>query len=165
MFFHCFSEKIKLDVSSESSAMQKTQMKNQALFSSKDKSKKLKYRLWESLFGAFRVKIFKNANTDTICCEIQLLWPPLFMNEHFFFFCSRQNFFKLNQFIHDSVIIDISLTERKRSWIRIYHYHADITFMQLQPFLLACRQSSGMTEGTQIHMSSLLQIRSGKIYK
>ena len=38
--FHCFSEKIRLDVSNESSARQKIHMKNQALFSSKDKSKK-----------------------------------------------------------------------------------------------------------------------------
>ena len=37
--FHCFSEKIRLDVSSESSARQRIHMKNQALFSSKDKSK------------------------------------------------------------------------------------------------------------------------------
>ena len=38
-FFHCFSEKIRLDVTSESSARQKIHMKNQASFSSKDKSK------------------------------------------------------------------------------------------------------------------------------
>ena len=31
--FHCFSEKIRLDVSSESSARQGIHMKNQALFS------------------------------------------------------------------------------------------------------------------------------------
>ena len=31
-------------------------MKNQALFSSKDKSKKLKCRLLQFLFGAFRVR-------------------------------------------------------------------------------------------------------------
>ena len=43
--FHCFSEKIGLDVSSESSARQRSHMKNEALFSSKDKSKKLKCRL------------------------------------------------------------------------------------------------------------------------
>ena len=39
-FFHCFSEKTRLDVSSESSAGQRIHMKNQALFSSKDKCKK-----------------------------------------------------------------------------------------------------------------------------
>ena len=44
-FFHCFSEKIRLDVSSESSARQRIHMKNQALFSLKDKSKKSKCRL------------------------------------------------------------------------------------------------------------------------
>ena len=38
--FHCFSEKIRFDVSSESSARQRIHMKNPALFSSKDKSKK-----------------------------------------------------------------------------------------------------------------------------
>ena len=41
-FFIVFSEKIRLDVSSESSARQRFRMKNQALFSSKDKSKKIK---------------------------------------------------------------------------------------------------------------------------
>ena len=38
-FFHCFSEKIRLDVSSESSARQRIYMKNEALFSSKDEVK------------------------------------------------------------------------------------------------------------------------------
>ena len=38
-YFHCFSEKIRLDVSSESSAWQRIHIKNQALFSSKDKFK------------------------------------------------------------------------------------------------------------------------------
>ena len=54
--FHCFSEKIRLDVSSESSARQRIHIKNQALFSSKDKSKKSKCRLLQFLFGSFRVK-------------------------------------------------------------------------------------------------------------
>ena len=55
--FSLFSEKISLDVSSESSAKQRIHMKNQALFSSKDKSKKLKCRLLQFLFGALRVNI------------------------------------------------------------------------------------------------------------
>ena len=55
-FFCCFSEKIRLDVSSESSARQRIHMKNQALFSLKDKSKKLKCRLLQFLFGALRIK-------------------------------------------------------------------------------------------------------------
>ena len=55
-YFHCFSEKIRLDVSSESSARQRIHVKNQVLFSSKDKSKKLKCRLLQFLFGALRVK-------------------------------------------------------------------------------------------------------------
>ena len=38
-FFHCFSEKITLYVSSESSAWQRIHMKNKAFFSLKDKSK------------------------------------------------------------------------------------------------------------------------------
>ena len=42
--------------SSESSARQRIHMKYQALFSSKDKSKKLKCRLLQFLFGALRVK-------------------------------------------------------------------------------------------------------------
>ena len=43
-FFHCFSEKTRLDVSSEFSARQRIHMKNQALFSSKDIIKILKCR-------------------------------------------------------------------------------------------------------------------------
>ena len=54
-FFHCFSEKIGLEVPSESSARQRIHMKIQAVFSSKDKSKKLKCRLLQFLFGALRV--------------------------------------------------------------------------------------------------------------
>ena len=54
-YFSLFLEKIRLDVSSESSARQRIHMKNQALFSSKDKSKKLKCRLMQFLFGALRV--------------------------------------------------------------------------------------------------------------
>ena len=54
-FIVFFSEKIRLDVSSESSARQRIHMKNQALFSSKDKSKKLKCRLIRFLFGTLRV--------------------------------------------------------------------------------------------------------------
>ena len=45
------SEKIRLDVSSESSARQRIHMKNQALFSSKDKSIKLKCCLLQFLLG------------------------------------------------------------------------------------------------------------------
>ena len=44
--------KIRLDVSSESSARQRIHMKNQAFFSSKDKSKKLKcllLQIWLAL--------------------------------------------------------------------------------------------------------------------
>ena len=41
-FFHSVSEKIRLDDSSESSARQKTHMKNQAFFSLKDKRQKIK---------------------------------------------------------------------------------------------------------------------------
>ena len=49
---------MRLDVSSESSAaMQRIYMKNQALFSSKDKSEKLNCRLLQFLFGALRVKL------------------------------------------------------------------------------------------------------------
>ena len=55
--FRCFSEKIRLDVSSESSARQRIHMKNQALFSSKDKSKKSKCCLLQFLFGALRVNV------------------------------------------------------------------------------------------------------------
>ena len=54
--FSLFLEKIRLDVSSESSARQRIHMKNQSLFSLTDKSKKLKCRLLQYLCGALRVK-------------------------------------------------------------------------------------------------------------
>ena len=54
IFFHCFSEKIRLDVSCESSARQRIHSKHQVLFSSKDKSKKLKCRLLQFLFSALK---------------------------------------------------------------------------------------------------------------
>ena len=54
LFFR--SEKIRLDVSSESSARQRIHLKHQALFSLKDKSKKLKCHLLQFLFGALKVK-------------------------------------------------------------------------------------------------------------
>ena len=60
-FFIVFSEKIRLDVSRESSARQRIHMKNQALFSLKDKSKKLNCRLLQFLLGALRVKAQKTA--------------------------------------------------------------------------------------------------------
>ena len=44
-------------------------MKNQALFSSKDKSKKLKCRLLQFLFGALRVNmIFFSFYISLTCC-------------------------------------------------------------------------------------------------
>ena len=52
-----FSEKIRIDVSSESSARQRIQIKNQAFFSSKDKSNKLKCCLPQFLFGTLRVNV------------------------------------------------------------------------------------------------------------
>ena len=55
-FFIVFSEKIRLYVSSKSSARQRIHLKNQALFSSKDKSKKLKCRLLQFLCGTLRVQ-------------------------------------------------------------------------------------------------------------
>ena len=56
-FFHCLSEKIRLDVSSESSARQRIHMKNQALFSLKDVCKKLTCCLLQFLFGTIRAKV------------------------------------------------------------------------------------------------------------
>ena len=64
--FSFFLEKIRLDVSSESSAGQRIHMKNQALFSSKDISKKLKCCLLQFLFGALRVKV----HSPHDCCFI-----------------------------------------------------------------------------------------------
>ena len=52
----CPGELIMLDISCESSAWQRIHMKHQALFSLKDKSKKLKCCLLQFLFGALRFK-------------------------------------------------------------------------------------------------------------
>ena len=75
MFYHCFSEKIRLDVLSESSARQRIHIKNQALFSSKDKSKKLKCRLQRFLFGALRVKLSwpRKASLTLLFLDIQVI--------------------------------------------------------------------------------------------
>ena len=70
-FFYCFLEKIRLDVSSESSARQRIHMKNQALFSSNDKSKKIKCCLLQFLFGALRVNV--------------ALWPYTRERDFYFF--------------------------------------------------------------------------------
>ena len=56
-YFSLFFRKIRLGVSSESSARQRIHMKNQALFSSKDKSEKLKCRLLPFLLGALKVNL------------------------------------------------------------------------------------------------------------
>ena len=53
-FFIVFSEKIRLDVSRESSARQSIYMKNQALFSSIDKSKKIKMSSAASFVWRFK---------------------------------------------------------------------------------------------------------------
>ena len=82
IFFHCFSEKIRLDVPSESSARQGIHMKNQALFSSKDKSKKIKCHLLQFLFGALRVKLqfqagarfTKHLKPKNFVSSIQFVW-------------------------------------------------------------------------------------------
>ena len=49
---HKYLEKIKLVVSNESSARQRIHLKNQALFSSEDKRKKLKCRLLQFFYVA-----------------------------------------------------------------------------------------------------------------
>ena len=51
-------------------------MKNQALFSSKDKSKKIKCRLLQFLFGALRVKIFQLDPLFYVyrCPDVQAGW-------------------------------------------------------------------------------------------
>ena len=67
--FYCFSKKIRLDVSSESSARQRIHVKNKALFYSKDKSKKLKCRLLQILFGAFRVNSACTSFINQIKCS------------------------------------------------------------------------------------------------
>ena len=68
-FFIVVQRKIRLDVSSESSARQRIHMKNQTLFSSKDKSKKLKCCLLHFLFqiGTLRVNMKWKADVTNKC--------------------------------------------------------------------------------------------------
>ena len=75
-----FFREIRLDVSSGSSARQRIHMKNQVLFSSKDKSKKLKCRLLHFLFGALRVKlVYQNvvivAISNDVCSNFYCFLP------------------------------------------------------------------------------------------
>ena len=64
--------KIRLDVSSKSSARQRIHMKNQALFSLKDKSEKLKCCLLQCLLCVLRVNTslkvseIKNVDLQTV---------------------------------------------------------------------------------------------------
>ena len=75
--FSLFFREIRLDVSSESSARQRIHMKNQALFSSKDKSKTIKCRLPQFLFGALRGKpsFGRFANSADVNRMSQRSWP------------------------------------------------------------------------------------------
>ena len=74
-------------------------MKNQALFSSKDKSKKLNCRLLQFLFGALRVKrgcIEDNSKTiflisQNICCDPSLE-PSLKMSHKMFLSRNMANY-------------------------------------------------------------------------
>ena len=65
LFLFFFSEKIRLDISCESSARQRIHRKLQALFFSKIKVKKLKCRLLQFLFGDLRVNKFTDRDPDT----------------------------------------------------------------------------------------------------
>ena len=57
-FFIVFSEKIKLDISCESSARQRIYMKHQAIFSSKVyKNKKIKVMAAANLFSSLSIKL------------------------------------------------------------------------------------------------------------
>ena len=60
---------------------QRIQIKNQALFSSKDKSKKLKCRLLQFLFGALRVKrcgLYQLSNLVTCVVNHEFLYLPCY---------------------------------------------------------------------------------------
>ena len=60
---------MRLGVSSESSARQRIHMKNQALFSLKDKTKKLKCCLLQFLFGTLTC-LRVNANSEIYTCSM-----------------------------------------------------------------------------------------------
>ena len=52
-------------------------MKNQTLFSLKDKSKKLKCRLLQFLLGALRVNSFASNVYDRYCCLNYRIYPAI----------------------------------------------------------------------------------------
>ena len=65
-------------------------MKNQALFSSKDKSKKLKCRLLQFLFGSLRVKQSsfleqQNSFINVLVSTIVAKYPYISRTKYFFF--------------------------------------------------------------------------------
>ena len=69
-YFLLFVREIRLDVSSESSARQRIHTKNQALFSSKDKHKKLKCRMLQFLFGKLiNDKRYKTNHVRSLNCQ------------------------------------------------------------------------------------------------
>ena len=68
--FFSYSEKIRLDVSSESSARQRIHMKNQALFSWKDIIKKLKCLLLQFLLGTLRINFVQSAEEHKETCAL-----------------------------------------------------------------------------------------------
>ena len=77
-------------------------MKNQALFSSKDKTKKLNCRLLQFLFGALRVKL-KTTRQSTTVWNRQYNKPKISFN--FFQDAFQIHVFMLNQFYrYDRVI-------------------------------------------------------------
>ena len=73
-FFHCFSEKIRLNVSSESSARQRIHMKNQTLFSSNDKNKQDLSQGQDSLPDSALPITYKK--TLTLNLLLTPTWPP-----------------------------------------------------------------------------------------
>ena len=75
-------------------------MKNQVLFSSKDKSKKLNVVCGNFCLALSGLKYLKTLTLTLYVVKSNYFDPHFSLMSTFFFFCSRQNFFKSNQFIH-----------------------------------------------------------------
>ena len=71
-FFHCVSKKIRLDISFEFSARQRIHMKYQALFSSKDKSRKIKESSAAILLGTLWVNTAAENNLKKTSEELMI---------------------------------------------------------------------------------------------
>ena len=96
------SEKIRLDVPSEFSAWQRIHLKLQALFSSKDKSKRLKCCLLQFLFGALRA--VNSCVTDAILRKLNMHHHLIVIHDMHHHLIVIQTYYKFDETLFTSYL-------------------------------------------------------------